>query len=87
MPYTHYIGHRYELLEKIGHGGMGTVYRAHDRMNGSIVALKRLSISADRVMFMSRPSTGAGRGTLTARDRGIAQELVQQGYSSAAPFK
>lgn len=58
MPNAHYVGHRYELLEKIGHGGMGTVYRAHDRMTGAVVALKRLSISADRLMFMSRPSTG-----------------------------
>ena len=58
MPNKHYVGHRYDLLEKIGHGGMGSVYRAHDRMTDSIVALKRLSISADRLMFMSRPSTG-----------------------------
>src|SRR5688572_16674836 len=58
MPNKHYVGHRYDLLEKIGHGGMGSVYRAHDRMTDSIVALKRLSISADRLIFMSRPSTG-----------------------------
>ncbi|HLU11296.1 MAG TPA: serine/threonine-protein kinase, partial [Oceanobacillus sp.] len=54
----HYVGHRYELLTEIGHGGMGTVYRARDRMTNTIVALKRLSIPADRLTFMSRPSTG-----------------------------
>lgn len=58
MPNTHYVGHRYQLLDKIGHGGMGSVYRAYDRLTGTVVALKRLSISADRLMFMSRPSTG-----------------------------
>jgi serine/threonine protein kinase len=32
---------RYELLELIGVGGMGEVFRSHDRISGEIVALKR----------------------------------------------
>lgn len=35
------IGGRYELLEKLGAGGMGEVYRSRDRLNDEIVALKR----------------------------------------------
>jgi len=40
------IGNRYELLEKIGEGGMGAVYRAWDQLTQKTVALKQLHLSA-----------------------------------------
>lgn len=36
------VGRRYRVVNQIGHGGMGTVYRAIDRLTGQIVTLKRV---------------------------------------------
>src|SRR5260370_36017639 len=38
---TELIGGRYELLDRLGAGGMGEVYRSRDRLTEEIVSLKR----------------------------------------------
>jgi eukaryotic-like serine/threonine-protein kinase len=38
------IGNRYQILDQIGAGGMGQVYRAFDRLTNRIVAVKRVTI-------------------------------------------
>ncbi len=48
------LGQRYRLLNLLGAGGMGRVYRAMDRLNGQVLALKRVLIPADQLVFATR---------------------------------
>src|SRR5438132_167525 len=48
------IGRRYQLLEHLGQGGMGAVFRTLDHLTGQSVALKRMTTLTDQLMFSSR---------------------------------
>lgn len=51
------IGNRYHVLQELGKGGMGVVYRAQDRLTGDIVAIKRVSSALPQFEFTGGDST------------------------------
>ena len=56
------VGNRYELIEKIGSGGMAVVYKARCRLLNRFVAIKMLRPEFnDDVEFLKRFETEAQR--------------------------
>jgi hypothetical protein len=54
------------FLEKLGKGGMGIIYRATDRLNGTSVALKQVLLPAERLQNASSgPTEAEAVGTVT----------------------
>ncbi|MBC7870076.1 MAG: protein kinase, partial [Chitinophagaceae bacterium] len=45
------IGNRYRVIDKLGQGGMGVVFRAMDRLTGQKVALKQVVVAATELEF------------------------------------
>jgi tRNA A-37 threonylcarbamoyl transferase component Bud32 len=46
---------RYRLLERLGSGGMGEVFRAHDYLTDEIVALKQIRYAPPLLSFSQKP--------------------------------
>jgi eukaryotic-like serine/threonine-protein kinase len=46
-------GKRYQFLDRVGAGGMGTVYRVYDRLMGKTVALKQVTAAQEQLRFNS----------------------------------
>jgi len=66
------IGRRYILHEHLGSGGMGTVYRATDRLTGQIIALKQVITAPEELTFASKAGDNSNLMALAAEFRILA---------------
>ena len=66
------INNRYILENMLGEGGMGEVYRSHDRLTGKIVALKRVQLSTSPKLMSTGNDTSSMLMALTSEFRTLA---------------
>ncbi|GAB4515070.1 MAG: hypothetical protein OHK0046_18030 [Anaerolineae bacterium] len=66
------IGNRYQLIEKLGEGGMGAVYRAMDRLNRSEVALKQVTLPLNKLEYNQQMDKTDALLSLTAEFRTLS---------------
>ncbi|MDQ6873997.1 MAG: serine/threonine protein kinase [Actinomycetota bacterium] len=78
------IGGRYRLLERLGQGGMGTVWKAHDEVLGRTVAVKEVDLpqlnDADKTLLRERTMREARAAARMAHPNAVTvYDVVEDG--------
>ena len=75
---------RYTLLERVGSGGQGEVWRAHDESRGVDIALKVLPPAAARTLPCRLPATRSRDGKAATAQHHSLSPSAPEGFESAA---
>ncbi len=83
------ISNRYRLVEEIGEGGMGVVYRAEDRLTRRQVALKRVVTEAPLALSRSQEwsISASGSGMFTVVGFGVDSATDADALALAHEFR
>jgi eukaryotic-like serine/threonine-protein kinase len=80
---------RYLVVEELGHGGMGIVYRALDRLTGQMIALKRVTglqfVSSDDIVKFQTALAHEFR-TLASLRHPYIISVLDYGFAGGQPF-
>ncbi|MCA9619687.1 MAG: serine/threonine protein kinase [Myxococcales bacterium] len=79
------IDARYRLVERIGHGGMGSVWRAEHLMLGTPVAIKVLSAHAEADEDLRARFLREAKAAATLRGTNVVQ-LLDFGFDGRTPY-
>lgn len=77
---------RYELLSEFGRGGMGVVYRAHDRLLQHDVALKQVTHTLNDLDFATKPENDTDTNIALAHEFQVLARLRHPHIISVLDF-
>ncbi|MBX9669621.1 MAG: protein kinase [Candidatus Obscuribacterales bacterium] len=80
------LGERYEVIDSIGHGGMGEVFRVREKLTGQIMAAKVLSQKADNDVEAIKRFEAEAQAVTRLNHANIVEVFDHGRTSNGAPY-